>query len=77
MYVYLHNIAGNDVYLVPEENLNFLLKNELSGDCVGIGAKHCGIREVRTAGRGEEAFRARSEDKTGAAPWNRQDTGRK
>ena len=39
MYVYLHNIAGNDVYLVPEENLNFLLKNELSGDCVWIGAK--------------------------------------
>ena len=48
-YIYLHNIAGNDVYLVPEENLNFLLKNELSGDCVGISGKHCGIREVRTA----------------------------
>lgn len=48
-YIYLHNIAGDDIYLLPEENLNFLLKNELSGEYVGISAKHCGIKEVRTA----------------------------
>ncbi len=56
-YIYLHNIEDNDVYLVSEENLDFLLKNEFAGECVGVSSVHCGIREIRKAY--EEALYAR------------------
>lgn len=48
-YIYLHNIEENDVYLVSEENLEFLLKNELIKEYVGISNVHSGIREIKTA----------------------------
>lgn len=48
-YIYLHNIEGNDVYLVPEKNEQLLLKNELAQEYVGISMLHSGIREVRGA----------------------------
>lgn len=35
-YIYLHNIEGNDVYLVPEKNTQLLLKNELSQTYAGV-----------------------------------------
>lgn len=56
-YIYLHNIEGNDVYLVPEKNTKLLLKNELSQEYVGVSALHSGIRELRLAFR--EAVDAR------------------
>lgn len=56
-YIYLHNIEDNDVYLVSEENLELLLKNELSGAYVGISAVHSGIKEIKAAYR--EAVEAR------------------
>lgn len=46
-YIYLHNMEEMDVYLVAENNLEFLLKNELSGSCVGISALHSGIEEIK------------------------------
>ncbi|MBO5209367.1 MAG: response regulator [Lachnospiraceae bacterium] len=48
-YIYLHNIEENDVYLVSEENLEFLLKNELIKEYIGISNVHSGIREIKTA----------------------------
>lgn len=56
-YIYLHNMEENDVYLVQEENLELLLKNELSGEYTGISSAHSGIKEVRQAY--EEALQAR------------------
>jgi len=48
-YIYLHNIEGDDVYLVPEKNTQLLLKNELAHEHVGVSLLHSGIRELRTA----------------------------
>lgn len=56
-YIYLHNIEGNDVYLVPEKNTQLLLKNELSQTYAGVSLLHSGIREMRAAYR--EAVDAR------------------
>lgn len=56
-YIYLHNIEGNDVYLVQKQNLKLLLKNELSEMYVGISGPHSGLKDVRKAY--EEAREAR------------------
>lgn len=48
-YIYLHNIEGDDVYLVPKKNTQLLLKNELAQEYVGVSLVHSGIRELRTA----------------------------
>ena len=56
-YIYLHNIEGNDVYLVSEKNEQLLLKNELVCEHVGISVLHSGIRELREAY--QEAVEAR------------------
>lgn len=56
-YIYLHNIEGNDIYLVQEENTELLLKNELLQEYVGISVLHNGIKELKTAY--EEAVAAR------------------
>ncbi len=48
-YIYLHNIEGDDVYLVTEKNTPLLLKNELAQEYVGVSLVHNGIRELRTA----------------------------
>ncbi len=48
-YIYLHNIEGNDVYLVSEKNTQLLLKNELAQEYAGVSLLHSGIRELRTA----------------------------
>lgn len=56
-YIYLHNIEGDDVYLVTEKNTQLLLKNELAREYAGVSLLHSGIRELRTAYR--EAVDAR------------------
>ncbi|MCM1122205.1 MAG: response regulator [Eubacterium sp.] len=56
-YIYLHNVEKYDIYLVPEKNAPFLLKNELAQEYVGISKLHGGIREMRAAYR--EAVDAR------------------
>ena len=48
-YIYLHGIEGNDVYLVPRENAELFLKNELQQEYVGVSALHGGVREVKAA----------------------------
>lgn len=48
-YVYLQNIEENDVYLVFENNVDFLAKNELANEYVGVSALHSGIKEIRAA----------------------------
>lgn len=48
-YILLKNIALHDIYIVPEENVDFLLKNELQAGFVGISELHCGIRELKQA----------------------------
>ena len=56
-YIYLHDIEYNDVFIVESENLELLLKNELSQSCVGISRCHVGIQELKEAY--EEASLAR------------------
>lgn len=48
-YVYLQNIEENDVYLVFENNVDLLVKNELANEFVGVSALHSGIKEIRAA----------------------------
>lgn len=55
--IYLHNIGENDVYLVPEDEAELLLKNELLQEYVGISRTHRGIKEIKMAY--EEAVWAR------------------
>lgn len=59
-YIYLHNIEGDDVYLVPEKNTLLLLKNELAQAYVGVSLLHSGIRELRTAYQEAVAARRRA-----------------
>ncbi len=56
-YIYLPDLDENDVLIVEEDNLDMLLKNELSGIYVGISGVHSGLTSLRTAY--EEAVRAR------------------
>lgn len=48
-YIYLSDIEGNDVFVVSEDKLELLLKNELVSGCTGVSAIHHGLRELRTA----------------------------
>ena len=48
-YFYLSDIEGCDVFVVPEDKLELLLKNELLTGCTGVSAIHHGLRELRTA----------------------------
>lgn len=48
-YIYLQNIEENEVFIVVEENLPLLFKNELMHSYAGISGKHSGISEVREA----------------------------
>lgn len=56
-YIYLHNIEGNDIYLVSEGNAEAISHGELSQMHVGISALHNGIKELRVAYK--EAVEAR------------------
>lgn len=48
-YIYLENINGNDIFVVPEESLTLLLKNELKDGYVGVSQSHQGLGELRSA----------------------------
>lgn len=48
-YILLDGIGVSDIFIVPEEKLDLLLKNELQGGYVGISKCHQGIRELREA----------------------------
>lgn len=48
-YIYLSDIEGCDVFVVPEDKLELLLKNELLTGCTGVSAIHHGLRELRAA----------------------------
>lgn len=48
-YIFMKNMNGNDIFIVPEENCALLLKNELQDGYCGLSALHCGIESVRQA----------------------------
>lgn len=48
-YILLEELGENDVFIVPEEKCNLLLKNELQDGYVGISALHEGIHELKQA----------------------------
>lgn len=48
-YILLENINDQDVFIVPEENVQLLLNNELQNGYVGVSKKHWGIRQLREA----------------------------
>lgn len=48
-YIYLENINGNDIFVVPETALPLLLKNELKDGYVGVSKSHQGLGELRSA----------------------------
>ncbi len=56
-YIYLNNVEENDIYLVPEENMDKFKRTGLADEYAGISRRHSGIRELKTAY--EEALAAR------------------
>lgn len=48
-YIYLENIEGNDIFVVREEALEMLLKNELKDGYAGVSGMHQGLGELRDA----------------------------
>ena len=48
-YILLENIDDNDIYIVPVENIDFLIKNEFENEFVGISKQHWGIRQLKDA----------------------------
>ena len=48
-YIFLEELAENDVFIVPEEKCTLLLKNELQDGYVGISSVHDGIRALKQA----------------------------
>lgn len=48
-YIYLKDIEGADVFVVPQENLELLLKKELRDGYVGVSAFHTGLGGLRSA----------------------------
>ena len=48
-YIFMKNMNGDDIFIVPAENLAFLLKNELQDGYVGISDVHCGLQSIRQA----------------------------
>lgn len=56
-YIYLKEIEGNDIFVVEEEMLTFLLTNELLAGCSGVSAFHHGLRELCTAYRESVSMR--------------------
>lgn len=56
-YIFLGNINCSDIFIVPEEELEPLLKNELQDGYVGISGRHQGLTDLRLAY--EEALKMR------------------
>ncbi|WP_099469242.1 response regulator [Konateibacter massiliensis] len=56
-HIYLQDIEGNDVFIVTQDNLKLLLKNELAHAYIGISGEHNGIGELQKAYK--EAVKAR------------------
>lgn len=48
-FIYLHNVAGNDIYLTSKQSLPTLLKEELQGSAAGISGLCRGIDQLRKA----------------------------
>lgn len=48
-YILLEKIADNDIFIVPEEDVELILKNELQSGYVGISASHRGFSRLREA----------------------------
>lgn len=48
-YIFLSDVNNNDIYIVSEENKNFLLKNELKDYYTGVSGLHFGLRELKDA----------------------------
>lgn len=48
-YIYLPNLEENDVFIVEEQDLDMVLKNELSTEYVGISGRHRGLDELQAA----------------------------
>lgn len=59
-YIYLKDIEESDVFIVGEDSLELLLKNELFRGCTGISGTHRGLRELRTAYEEALAMRKRA-----------------
>lgn len=59
-YIYLADIEGCDIFVVPEDNVELLLRNELKDGYIGISRKHRGLSELREAYLEAVAMRKRA-----------------
>lgn len=48
-YIYLPEVEEDDIFVVPEEKIELLLKNELKDSYVGVSGLYHGLAELRTA----------------------------
>lgn len=59
-YIYLKEIEDNDVFVVKEDALHLLLKNELNHGYIGISGVHNGLRELGEAYMQARAMRKKA-----------------
>lgn len=59
-YIYLSDIEGCDIFVVPEDTLELLLRNELKDGYIGISRRHRGLPELREAYLEAVAMRKRA-----------------
>lgn len=59
-YIYLSSVEGSNIFVVPEENLELLLKNELKDGYAGVSGLHHGLAELRTAYLESQKMRKRA-----------------
>lgn len=59
-YIYLTDMEGSDIFVVPEEALELLLKNELKDSYTGVSGLHHGLAELRTAYLESQRLRKRA-----------------
>ncbi len=48
-YIHLSDVEKNEMLIVPEDNLNYLIRNELKNSYTGISSLHLGLTELKTA----------------------------
>ncbi len=59
-YIYLSDVEGSDIFVVPEETAGFLLKNELKDAYVGVSGCYHGLGSLRTAYLESQKMRKRA-----------------
>lgn len=73
-YIYLSDVEGSDIFVVPKETVELLLKNELKDGYVGVSGLHQGLGELRTAYLESQKMRKRAFCQNQTVVWAGEET---